>query len=729
MNLQCRLRTIPSVIGLSIALTIGIVLPVAAQEDSPDYNQYYRFPLSVGVGFQSLTPLSDFPLDLNYNVLDVSAQLAAPIPNLPYLHPQARLGYIRYQSQSGSTQWDHDEYYSTLGMMYVNRFSKFFEVGLGGSAGISQSVFQNLVAGDTAYGGVNMLLDAGLKVGLSPSYSFNLELSGQYRHVVSLNNNIAEFNGGQIGVGVTLNYRLGKDPDSSSGLIRSLKFQQMQLEPLFASMQSYYASNSIGTMTITNVEKRAVSDLEVYMYQPGFMDTPTQSATIDELQPGESVDVNLYAVFNNQVFTTEGTTPLTAQIITHYTYGGRPVEQVQPASYDLYDKNAMVWDDDRKVAAFITPSDSALHNYTSFINQATKDDFIDAFNIPLQKAIQSFRALDVIGITYQIDPITPFSSVQENQRSVDSVSLPRNTLKNAVGDCDDLTALFNSLLEAMGVETGFITTPGHIYSVFNTGLSGRDYDKIHPDEDMFIRLEGNLWIPVEITLIGRTGFLEAWQEGAGEWFAYDNEPTHRGFYRTRTSHQVYRPVALREADLGLQYGDASDINSGFTRELRRLVDLNLEGFSRTAERTGDKSDYNRLGIAAAKLERYDMAERAFTRAVSIDRDYMSAKVNLGNILFLRDQYARALDVYKEAIDKLETVGRNQSKSAMNIYLNISKCHYQLEQFGDARESFQVASAINQDQTSQYAYLAAADSLGAARASESDWNDILFLEEE
>jgi tetratricopeptide (TPR) repeat protein len=108
---------------------------------------------------------------------------------------------------------------------------------------------------------------------------------------------------------------------------------------------------------------------------------------------------------------------------------------------------------------------------------------------------------------------------------------------------------------------------------------------------------------------------------------------------------------------------------------------------------------------------------------------MSAKVNLGNILYLRDQYARALGVYEEAIQKLESMGRNQSKSAMNIYLNISKCHYQLEQFGDARESYQFASAINQDQTSQYAYLAAADSSGAARASESDWNDILFLEEE
>ena len=702
---------------------------ITAQEEKIDYNSYYRFPASTGVVFQSMTALGDYPGGDSFTIFDISGLFTFPIPSLPVLQPGFQVGYIQYKSKSDSDQWDHDQYYGSIGMMYSNRFAKSMELGFGGYTGLSQSVFKNLDSSNTSYGGLNLILDAVLKLGLNPSYNFNLDIFAKYRYSKSLNNVITEFDGGQIGFGIALNYRFGKDPDSTADIIRSLKFQNLQVDPLYAAMRSYYAANPIGRIQITNTEKKTVSNLEVLLFQPGFMDSPTHSASIEKLDPGESTDVELYALFNDQVFTTEGTTPLTAEIITEYSYGGRPVRQSQPLSYDLYDKSAMQWDDDRKVASFITPADSALSNYTSFINQSTRENTIDAFNTPLQKAIKVYKALDEIGLTYQIDPITPFSSVQENQTSVDSVSLPRKTLKTTTGDCDDITVLYNSLLEVMGIETGFITVPGHIYSVFNTGVSSRNHDSLHPNENMMIYLDGDIWIPIEITMIGKTGFLEAWQEGAGEWHRYDTNPNVRGFYKTRDSHQLYRPVALRETDLGLQYGSADEIAKGFERELNRLVDLVLEDQSRLAEASGETRDYNKLGITAAKLERYDLAERAFQKALNMDRDYLRARVNLGNILYLKDQYASALTVYERAIQELEAAGKNESRSALNIYLNISKCHYQLEQYSLARSSYENASAISLDYSDKYSYLAAADTSGAVRAAESDWANILFLEDD
>jgi len=714
---------------LLLILTLFASQQSGAQEDNINYNKYYRFPVSTGVVFQSLTPLSDYPNGDLFTVFDYSGLFFFPIPSIPVLQPSFQGGLIQYKSKSDSDQWDHDQYYGSLGLMYANRFTKSMELGIGGYTGLSQSVFKNLDNSGNNYGGLNLILDAVLKLGLDPSYNFNIDLTAKYRYSLSLNNVISEFDGSQIGFGIAVNYRFGKDPDSSADIIRSLKFQNLQLEPLFAAMRSYYASNPIGTVQITNTEKKSVSNLEVLLFQPGFMDSPTHSASIEKLEPGESAEVELYALFNDQVFTTEGTTPLTAEIITEYTYGGRPVRQTQPLSYDLYDKSAMQWDDDRKVASFITPADSALSNYTSFINQSTREGTLDAYNIPLQKAIKVYKSLDVIGLTYQIDPITPFSSVQENQTSVDSVSLPRKTLKTTTGDCDDITVLYDSLLEVMGIETGFITVPGHIYSVFNTGISSRNHDSLHPDENMMIYLDGEIWIPIEITMIGKTGFLEAWQEGAGEWYRYDSNPGVRGFYKTRESHQIYRPVALRETDLGLQYGSADEISRGFNRELNRLVDLVLEDQSHLAEASGETQDYNKLGITAAKLERYDLAERAFRKALNMDPNYMRARVNIGNILYLKDQYASALAVYEKAISELEAAGKNKSRSALNIYLNISKCHYQLEQYSLARSSYENASAISQDYSDKYSYLAAADTSGAVRAAESDWENILFLEDE
>ncbi len=54
---------------------------------------------------------------------------------------------------------------------------------------------------------------------------------------------------------------------------------------------------------------------------------------------------------------------------------------------------------------------------------------------------------------------------------VDTVHLARETLKSGLGDCSDLTVLYDSMLESLAVETGFITVPGHIYAAINTKVA------------------------------------------------------------------------------------------------------------------------------------------------------------------------------------------------------------------------------------------------------------------
>ena len=242
-------------------------------------------------------------------------------------------------------------------------------------------------------------------------------------------------------------------------------------------MQSYYAKNPVGKVSITNTEKHPIEDVNIFFYQAGYMDSPTPAGIIESIGSMETVTVPLLASFNREVFSVEGITPLTGEIIATYTSSGKPSEQRQPVSYDLYDKTSMTWDDDSKIAAFITPADSALRNYTSFIRQACKDSTVNLYNNQLQFSIQLFHALSELGIIYQVDPTLPFTEVQGNSMVVDSISLPRNTLKRITGDCDDLTVLFCSLLETVGIETGFITVPGHIYAVFNTKEKASAYKK------------------------------------------------------------------------------------------------------------------------------------------------------------------------------------------------------------------------------------------------------------
>ena len=55
---------------LLILLTSGYCF---SQSASVDYNDYYRFPLSIGVEYQNLSPFADYAS--TYNIFDLSANL------------------------------------------------------------------------------------------------------------------------------------------------------------------------------------------------------------------------------------------------------------------------------------------------------------------------------------------------------------------------------------------------------------------------------------------------------------------------------------------------------------------------------------------------------------------------------------------------------------------------------------------------------------------------------
>jgi tetratricopeptide (TPR) repeat protein len=414
-----------------------------------------------------------------------------------------------------------------------------------------------------------------------------------------------------------------------------------------------------------------------------------------------------------------------------YKSRGKPAEQRQSISYDLHDKTSVTWDDDRKVAAYITPSDSALRNYASFIRQTSKEEVVPAYNESLQFAVQLFHALKEIGCLYQSDPTLPFTTVQENPQMVDSINLPRDTLKRITGDCDDLTVLYCSLLETIGIESGFITVPGHIYPVFNTKVPAREYMQLHPERRMTINLGGELWVPVEITLVGETSFMDAWRQGIDEWEAYENDPNKRGFYQTRKSQELFRPVGLKETDLGLQYGRETSIVGGFQDEMDTLVDAVLSEYKQRAIASGNKGAYNKLGIMYAKFRRFQQAEQAFQDALKQDRRYLGAQVNLANLQYLQKDYRGALRSYQQVYQSLKNSGQGEGSIAVKVLLNMGRAHQQLEQFDDAQEYFAQAKSIDEGQVEQYNFIAQGAGNGEARAAEirDPSKDILFVSDE
>jgi hypothetical protein len=621
VRLTCKLFCFVFAVGLT----------AYAQNSDTDFNEYYRFPLSIEAGYGAMTPFGD--LGDSFSAFKIGLGVAWPLPTLPTLRPLANLAVVQFDdSVNTDNRNSHAQHSFSLGASYIERFSETFELGGQLTGGYTASYYPDLDPDGELLMKHGYVVGLGGTIGLDPAYNLSIQVTPHLEYTGTVGPWTVH-DGFLFGIGFGAHYRFGTDPDRGGALVRSVEFASIDVPPLFAAMQSFYAQNPMGSTILRNIEAAPIEAVSVAFHQAGFMDSPTPSAQFASIGPGESVEASLLASFNSEVFATEGVTPLTGEVVVSYTLRGRAYEQRQAVTYDLHDKTAMIWDDDRKLAAFITPSDSALRNYAGFIRQATREHVVDAYNSNVQFAMAVFHALREIGCTYHPDPNTPFTQAQGNLAAVDTVNLPRETLRNVSGDCDDLTVLFNSMMESTGIETGFITTPGHVYPIINTGEEAARFAEIHPDREATFSIDGEAWIPIEITWIHRTDFAGAWRKGVEEWLQYEDDTSRRAMFFTQQAQQVYRPVGLRETDLGLQYGSTVFIVDSFKADIGGLVDLLIEDARERAERSGSARDNNALGVRYARYERYDRAEAAFGEVLRQSPSAIGAQANLASVAF------------------------------------------------------------------------------------------------
>lgn len=715
-----------------IIFAIAAIARGAAQSAPPavDLNEYYKYPVSIGFEYQGISSFT--ALNVPYSIFDFAGIVTVPVPGLPVLQPFVRAGYVRFNSLDTQFpgKWDQDQFYGVLGLGYVQKIAKNFEVGADASAGFAEALFPS-VAGSGPLSSPYLLFGAGVKLSLTPSYGFSIDFHPGVRYQLSLSP-FTMLDGFLLTIGVSAGYRFGEDPDSARSIIRSLRFGEAAIPPAFSAMQSYYASNPIGHVTVTNTEKQPVTDVEISFNQKEYMDAATPCLSLPSIDPGKSVEVPLKAVFNSKVYDLEGGmgfTPLTGEIVATYRLGGRSAEQRSAVTYNLYDKRAMTWDDDRKAAAFITPLDRALKNYTAFINEASKQKALTGWNQSIQIAMQDYDALREIGIYYQDDPAAPFSRVQGDKTFVDFISMPRDTLSRRYGDCKNLTVLYCSLLETKSVRTGFITVPGHIFPVFDTGQAAGDFREIHPDRSMTLAVDGTLWVPVEVTMLdGKSDFLAAWKRAIEEWKTYEKD---RRFYRTGDAQAVFAPVALQQVDLGLQYGRADAVANLFASDLDALGRTIVDGQSADAEKTRDKKDYNRLGILAAKFLLLKDAEEAFGKALKIDPGYVSALINLGNLSFVKHDYRKAISSYMSVIPLVgqPTKGSAAARTSVIVLVNAARAYDALKQQKESEGLIAQASVIDADQLKKLAVAPPGSTgSGSTRAANASESGVEFLEE-
>jgi hypothetical protein len=657
---------------LSLLITPGITLPLGAPADTysigfgAEVAGIFSMPFApwliarAGIDY-SLSPISE--LSNNLNTLTLSGGAGVHVTPLPWLG--------------------------------------LYATGMGG---YYLSFFSGQPGGSVFVGG-----EGGVEFYLAPAFGIGAGIS--YRHYFTGID--AFYQGLKIHVGAIVRLGMGKRKPN-------IEIYDIRFNPIFPVFYKYYDDHDLGTVSIRNGEGGTIEDVKVSFYVPQYMDRPKRCEIIKEMKKGEIVNIPLYALFTDNVLgITEGT-KINTQIITEYTYANTDMKAESSKTLRLYDRNAMTWDDDRKAAAFVTAKAPHVLKISKNVAGMVREHRSKAINLNFRIALAIFEALSLHGINYVVDPQTPYEEFSKKSSAIDYLQFPIQTIEYKAGDCDDISILYAAMLESTGIETAFITIPGHIFVAFNLNMPPEDAKKLFLNPADLIFYGNTTWLPVEITMI-QDGFLQAWKMGAKEW--REHKPKRRAdFFPVHKAWKEYEPVGFAFGSSDIPFPAQEKIMDAYTAAVNRFVEREsaekVAALQKKISSSQNPSRFrNKLGVLYARYGIMDKAKAQFE--IAAKWNYTPALINLGNILFLEGLYERAVDMYEKA---------NELRTSPAALLGIAKASYELENHGTVKRTYEEIRRINPDLAERFSYLVSSESEDTGRASAAMIRETVVWEE-
>jgi tetratricopeptide (TPR) repeat protein len=476
-----------------------------------------------------------------------------------------------------------------------------------------------------------------------------------------------------------------------------LRVSRVELTDIFPVLFRYYSETPIGTAVITNETTAEVRDITVAFNVPEFMAAPQVCAEVASLVPGEQREVEIFALFTDSVLDlTEGST-VTATLTYDFFLGGGHYQTADALSLEFKNRNAITWDDDRKAAVFVTAQDEDVLRFSRNVAALIRGSAVAALPREFQLGLAMHAAVSAHGMSYVLDPTTPYQELSSNSGAVDLLQFPRQSLQFKAGDCDDLSILYASLMQAVGVDTAFVTIPGHIYVAFRLGISAEEARSTFlRSGDLIYRDDGTVWLPLEITLID-DGFMEAWAVGARQYREHypDNSV---GFFPISDAWTVYQPVTFR-SNLHVTVPDRDQILPAFQEQLQRFVSREIYQQEQTLlariRDSGSPRYINRLGILYA---RYGLTQRALEQfdVILQSSDYGPALLNVGNIHYLDGHLDQAVGYYERAATASPDNGA--------VLLAVARINFELENYGTVNRYYDRLVSVDPDMAARFSYL-------------------------
>jgi tetratricopeptide (TPR) repeat protein len=487
-------------------------------------------------------------------------------------------------------------------------------------------------------------------------------------------------------------------------------------EGVFPVFYKYYENHPFGSVTVSNKGKNAWTDVRIIFAMKQFMDLPATLPAVPSVASGQAVKIDLVALFNDSILSVTEATKISAELAVEYKENGKPARLSRTVALRIFDRNAMTWADDRRAAAFVTAKDPAILSLAKSLVGDLSAAKNPAISEKLQMAAGVHEALSLYGVNYVRDPTSIFSG-SKAKTDLDFLQFPRQTLEYRSGDCDDLSILYATLFEAVGIETAFITVPQHILMAVSLDMTPEEAKARFGRYDELILRDEKTWLPIETTM-RKGGFLAAWAEGARQW----RENVSRGQVNILPVHSAwaqYEPVALPGSSSLPPFANAkaaeamkADILSFVTAEIAERA-AKLQAESRRTQ--GAPKVNNSLGVLYAQYGLYDKARAQFEGVIAKE-EFIPALVNLGHVHRALGDLDTALVFYDRAYKK--------APANASVLLAEAMVNHQLENYGAVRKYYEALKSANPALADRYAYLDLRGEEGAKAAEASGLRDLI-----
>jgi len=452
--------------------------------------------------------------------------------------------------------------------------------------------------------------------------------------------------------------------------------------PIFRSLHRYYESEPFVKVGLKNISD-ADLPVDVSLFVPTMMDNP-HSETIT-LPPKSEEEYDIGVSFSSDVLTSKKATfdnLVQPEVKVSYKQGGEAklAQKKMESSYVL-GKGKLTWSNPDMIACYVTPADAIVDKFArSFIQYYTPvlNDYFGRSN--LGRGIILYDALGTHGLVYNIDLETPFLDIADDKSAFDTVKYPGDMLRDKIGDCDDLTTLYGSLMGNLGIETMFLDVfkpgAGHIFLMFDSGVKPDEVGKYFLDETEVVVLNDKVWIPIEATLVGKP-FFSAWKQGSLK-------------YNEMKSENFVNEISVKEASAKYLAGShiTPDMPMPEIDGINKLLKEDIKQYGMWLEQivyntVGNKldaaEDYYDAGVKYMEFGRYKEAMSMLETAINMKPVFPDAVNTLGVCYTKKEEYEKAIEFYEKALE--------QSGEHAGYLLNIAITHFMTGNKGLAKQKY------------------------------------------